>query len=99
MAIASGRLGELANGSIVITLAYNDANNAVQSATVANNSPYMAEFTVWLTADPTNRRMVSVPPLTTQTFTTIPAGTRYSPVELAPTDPRATNFDWSFRTL
>jgi hypothetical protein len=55
VAIASGVLGSYENSSIVVTLSYNDANGAVSSVTVANNSAKALWFRVWLRADPGGR--------------------------------------------
>jgi hypothetical protein len=97
VAIASGVLGSYENDAIRVTLAYNDANGAVQSVTAANNSAKPLWFRVWLRADPAQAAEGTVPGGTTQTFSNLGGNIRYSPVEVAPGSPKETNFDYTCR--
>lgn len=95
MAQVSARLAGFANEAGQITCVYNDANGTVASVTVANNAESPVLITVWPTANPANVKAVTVPPGAPVSFTNIAGVFKYSPVELAPGDPRTGNIGYS----
>lgn len=98
MAIVNNRIHGVLNDLIKLVIVNNDANGTVQSATPTNSQAvYTGEYTVWLIADPATRVVITVPPNTAPPFTNLPGNVRYSPFERPAGDPRATNFDYSFR--
>lgn len=95
MAIQTMRFAEFRNGQIVVTMTYNDANNAVQSLTVDNHSTVTAHFKAWRIDNPAQFAEQDVPPGPPVTFSNLGGGIRFSPVELPEGDPRATNIAYS----
>ena len=97
MAIASAQLGSWGeNGGVVATLAYNDANNAVQSVTVAN-SAFPVAVTIWQMGQEASAITQTIAPGPPVTLSQLPGNLRYSVMELPDGDPRAGNVGLSVR--
>lgn len=99
MPTASARLGAFVNESIMVTLAYNNSTNVVQSVTVANHSETLnVKVGVWAEHRPDQIAYVIAPPTETVTQANLPNQLYYSPVELPEGTPNATNIGFSFST-
>ena len=95
MASVTVHLASFRNGSVEVSMTYNDANNSVQSVTVANSSDRTMTCTVWKLDNPATTATRIVAPGPPQVFSNLGGGWRFSPVELPEGSPNATNVGYS----